>query len=148
MGILKSNDRYYVRFKKIYLVLKKKCFSINTLNQVEELIKLKNNKRIKLIIFIKNYLVKGFGIEWLNTIIKLIKKKYSQYNIKFYVDAGNDHGLSILILRENIDYLKLKSNKIILIKIKQIAKKNKVLLNPKFDVVDLSKIKNYRNLKI
>ena len=129
-------------------MLKKKCFSINTLNQVEELIKLKNNKRIKLIIFIKNYLVKGFGIEWLNTIIKLIKKKYSQYNIKFYVDAGNDHGLSILILRENIDYLKLKSNKIILIKIKQIAKKNKVLLNPKFDVVDLSKIKNYRNLKI
>tara|TARA_B100001029_G_C14742031_1_gene276017 strand:- start:101 stop:490 length:390 start_codon:yes stop_codon:yes gene_type:complete len=129
-------------------VLKKKCFSINTLNQVEELIKLKNNKRIKLIIFIKNYLVKGFGIEWLNTIIKLIKKKYSQYNIKFYVDAGDDHGLSILILRENIDYLKLKSNKIILIKIKQIAKKNKVLLNPKFDVVDLSKIKNYRNLKI
>ena len=95
-----------------------------------------------------NYLVKGFGIEWLNTIIKLIKKKYSQYNIKFYVDAGDDHGLSILILRENIDYLKLKSNKIILIKIKQIAKKNKVLLNPKFDVVDLSKIKNYRNLKI
>ncbi len=129
-------------------MLKKKCFSINTLNQVEELIKLKNNKRIKLIIFIKNYLVKGFGIEWLNTIIKLIKKKYSQYNIKFYVDAGDDHGLSILILRENIDYLKLKSNKIILIKIKQIAKKNKVLLNPKFDVVDLSKIKNYRNLKI
>ncbi len=129
-------------------MLKKKCFSINTLNQVEELIKLKNDKRIKLIIFIKNYLVKGFGIEWLNTIIKLIKKKYSQYNIKFYVDAGDDHGLSILILRENIDYLKLKSNKIILIKIKQIAKKNKVLLNPKFDVVDLSKIKNYRNLKI
>ncbi len=129
-------------------MLKKKCFSINTLNQVEELIKLKNDKRIKLIIFIKNYLVKGFGIEWLNTIIKLIKKKYSQYNIKFYVDAGDDHGLSILILRENIDYLKLKSNKIILIKIKQIAKKNKVLLNPNFDVVDLSKIKNYRNLKI
>ena len=77
-----------------------------------------------------------------------MKINYSEHNIKFYVDAGNNYGLSILVLNENIDYLKLNSNKIILNKIKQIAKKNKVLLNPNFDVVDLSKIKNYSNLKI
>ena len=148
MGIFKSNDRHYFRLKKIYLVLKKKSFSINTYFQFKEIIKYKSDKRKILVIFVKNYLVKGFGINWLNSFVSLIRKNYSKYNIKFYVDAGNDPGLSILILRENIDFLKLKSNKIILKKINQIAKKNKVLLNPKFDVVEFSKIKNYKNLKI
>ncbi len=124
------------------------CFSINTLFELDNLIKLKINRKKILILFIKNYLVSGFGVEWLNTFIKLVNKKYSQYNIKFFVDAGNDYGLSLLILRENIDYLKLRSNKIILEKVNQIAKKNKVVLNPTFNVVDLSKIKNYKNLKI
>ena len=36
----------------------------------------------------------------------------------------------------------IKNNKFVLNKINQIAKKNKVLLNPTFDVVDLTKIKN------
>ncbi len=129
-------------------MVKKICFSINTYIQFEELIKVRNNKKKSLIIFIKNYLVKGFGLDWLRCLIELIKKNYSGQNIKFYVDAGNDHGLSILILRENIDYLKLKSNEVILDKINQIAKKNKVLLNPDFDVVDLSKLKNNKQLKI
>ena len=65
-----------------------------------------------------------------------------KYMLKFYIDSGNDYGFSILIIKENIDYLKLRSNKIILSKIKQIAKKNKVLLNPNFSVVDLSRINN------
>ena len=129
-------------------MLQRRCFSINTYLQLEELIKLKSNKRKILIIFIKNYLIKGFGINWLNTFIKMVKKNYSQQNIKFFVDAGNDYGLSILMLRENIDYLKLRSNKIILNKINQIAKKNKVLLNPNFNIVDVTKIKNYKNLKL
>ena len=44
-------------------------------------------------------------------------------------------------MKENIHYLKIKTNKIILEKIKQIAKKNKVLLNPNFNIVDTRKIK-------
>ena len=127
---------------------KNNCFSINTYFQLEELIKLKVNKRKILVIFIKNYLVKGFGIDWVKTVIRLVKQNYSEQNIKFFVDAGNDYGLSILILRQNIDYLKLRSNKIILNKINQIAKKNNVLLNPAFNIVELSKIKNYKKLKI
>lgn len=129
-------------------MFKKKCYAINTYLEFENIIKFKTNKRKVLIIFFKKYLVKGFGIEWLNIFIKLIRKNYPEYNIKFFVDAGNDQGLSLLIIKENIDYLKLRSNKIILDKINQIAKKNKVVLNPNFDVVDLSKIKNYKNLKI
>ena len=129
-------------------MLNRKCFSVNTYSDIEQLIKFRKNKKKILVIFIKYYLINGFGVDWLNTFIELIKKNYPGQNIKFYVDSGNNYGLSILILRENIQYLKLKSNKIILEKINQIAKKNKVVLNPTFNVVDLSKIKNYKNLKI
>ena len=45
-------------------------------------------------------------------------------------------------MKENIHYLKIKSNKDIFNKINQVAKKNKVLLNPNFDIQDFSKIKN------
>jgi len=129
-------------------VLNQNCFSINTYLQLEKIIQLRKNKRRKLVVFIKNYLVKGFGINWLSAFINLVKEKFPEQNIKFFVDAGNDYGLSILILREKIDYLRLKSNLQILKKINQIAKKNKVVLNPTFNVVDLSKIKNYKKLKI
>ncbi len=129
-------------------MINKECFSVNTIFEIEKLIKLKKNKRKIIVIFVKSYLIKGFGISWLNTLIKIVKKKHSQHKIKFFIDAGNDYGLSLLILRENIDYLKLKSNKIILNKINDIAKKNKVLLNPNFNIVEFSKIKNYKKLDL
>ena len=120
-------------------MITKKCFAISTYQEVEEIIKVKIKKKDIFIIFIKNYLITGFGIEWLRSFIQIIRKKYNKYNIKFYVDGGTDYGLSILILEEDINYLKLRSNKVILDKINQIAKKNKVLLNPSFDVVRLTK---------
>tara|TARA_B100001287_G_C22632450_1_gene505878 strand:+ start:478 stop:867 length:390 start_codon:yes stop_codon:yes gene_type:complete len=129
-------------------VVKRYCFSISNYFQFEKIIKLKKNKNRTIVVYIKNYLIKGFGINWLITLIKKIKNNYSKYNIKFYVDAKNDHGLSILIMREEIDYIKLKSNKVILNKINQIAKKNKVLLNPNFDVVETSNLKNIKNINI
>ena len=125
----------------------RKCFSVSSYSQIEKLLESKKTKTI-LIIYIKSNLIKGFGIDWLRVLINLIKKNYKQFKIKFYVDSGTDYGLSILIIRENIDYLKLRSNKIILSKINQMAKKNKVVLNPNFNVVDLSKIKNFKKLKI
>ena len=106
-------------------MLKVRCFAINSYYQFEKLIKLKKNKKKTLIIFIRNNLVKGFGLVWLKTLIKLINKNYKKYNIKFYVDSGYDHGLSILIMKENIHYLKIKSNKDIFNKINQVAKKIK-----------------------
>ena len=122
----------------------RKTYSVNTYLQFEELIKNKRNKKKCIVIFIKNYLVKGFGVEWLSEFIRVIKNNYSDYNIKFYVDAGYDHGLSLLMLNKNIDYIKLKSNSIILKKISSIAKKNKVSLNPDFDIVDFPQ-KKYNN---
>ena len=128
---------------------KKICFAVSTLTQIENLIELRKSKFKTSIILIKYFLIKGFGIEWLRSLINLTNKKYKMHNIKFFVDSGYDQGLSILLTYENVDYIKLKNNKIVLNKINQIAKKNKVLLNPTFDVVDLTKIKNIqKKLKI
>jgi len=130
-------------------VPKKICFAVSTLTQIESLIEFRKSNFKTSIIFIKFFLIKGLGIEWLRTLINYIKNKYKTHNIKFFVDSGYDQGLSILLTHENIDYLKLKNNTIVLNKIYQIAKKNKVLLNPTFAVVDLTKIKNIQEkLKI
>ena len=128
---------------------KKICFAVSTLTQIENLVEFRKSKFKTSIILIKYFLIKGFGIEWLRSLINLTNKKYKMHNIKFFVDSGYDQGLSILLTYENVDYIKLKNNEIVLNKINQIAKKNKVLLNPNFDVVDLTKIKNIqKKLKI
>ncbi len=124
-------------------MLRKKCFAINSYFQFEELIKRNKDTKKTIIIYIKYYLIKGFEIDWLNSLIYQINKNYKTYKIKFYIDSGTDYGLSLQIMREKIHYLKLRSNTIILNKINQIAKKNKVVLNPDFDVVHLKNIKNY-----
>jgi len=123
-------------------VPKKICFAVSTLTQIESLIQFRKSKFKTSVILIKYFLIKGFGVEWLRSLINYINKKYKTHNTKFFVDSGYDQGLSILLTHENIDYIKLKNNKIILNKINQIAKKNNILLNPTFDVVDLTKIKN------
>jgi len=132
-------------------VPKKICFAVSTLTQIESLIEVRKSKFKTSTIYIKYFLIKGFGVEWLRSLINYINKKYKTHNIKFFVDSGYDQGLSILLTHENVDYIKLKNNKIILNKINQIAKKNKILLNPNFDVVDLTKIKNIQkkfNIKL
>jgi len=130
-------------------VPKKVCFAVSTLIQIESLIEFRKSKFKTSIILIKYFLIKGFGIEWLRSLINYINNKYKTHNIKFFVDSGYDQGLGILLIHQNIHYIKLKNNKIILNKINQIAKKNKVLLNPTFDVVDLTKDKNIqKKLKI
>ena len=48
---------------------------------------------------------------------------------------------------KKIEYIKLRGNSIILKKIREIADKNRVLLNPSFNIVDCRNIKNI-NLKI
>ena len=79
---------------------------------------------------------------------KLIKFKKNKKKILIIFLENYLHGLSILILKENIDYIKLKSNKVVLNKINQIAKKNKVLMNPDFDIIEISKIKDLTKINI
>ena len=55
---------------------KKICFAVSTLRQIERLIEFRKSKFKTSIIFIKYFLIKGFGIEWLRTFINHTKNKY------------------------------------------------------------------------
>ena len=120
------------------------CFAVNTLKQAEETIKEANKNNIKPIIFIKYYIVKGFGIDWIKTLQLLLASSFSQNSFKLYVDANTDYGLSIELISIKINYVKPRCNHKIIKKINQIAKKNRVLLNPSFRIIDLSNIKNIK----
>ncbi len=116
---------------------KKLCFSVSTYAQLEYLINSRNRFEKKTIVYIKNYLIKGFGIEWLKC-LKLIGEKINKnHKIVFYVDCGYDYSLVMLLIREKIEYIRLKADKNILIKINNICTRNKVLLNPDFNIVKL-----------
>jgi len=118
------------------------CFAVNTLKQAEEAIQIANKNDIKPIIFIKFYIIKGFGVDWIKTLKLFLASSFPKNSFKLYVDANTDYGLSIELISIKINYIKLRCNNNILKKINQIAKKNRVLLNPPFRIVDLSNIKN------
>ena len=118
------------------------CFAVNTLKQAEETIQEANKNNTKPIIFIKYYIVKGFGIDWIKTLQLLLASSFPQNSFELYVDANTDYGLSIELISIKINYIKLRCNHKIIKKINQIAKKNRVLLNPSFHIIDLSNIKD------
>ncbi len=120
---------------------KESCFSFESIPQINKILdeRKKNNKYS--VIFIKNYLINGLGVNWLNSLINLIKTSNKKHVIKFYIDCGYDYGLSISLMYADIDYIKLKAEKSIFLKINQIAQKNKVLLNPNFNIVGVSQNK-------
>ncbi len=120
-------------------MIRKKCYSISNYQQLVSAIKINKNKNEIIVIYINYRLVNGFGVDWLKTIIYLSYKLSKKSNIRFYVDCGTNYGLCILLIEEKINYLKIKTNNIIFKKISQMAKKNKVLLNPNFDIVHLKK---------
>ena len=118
------------------------CFAVNTLQQAKETIREAHKNNIKPIIFIKYYIVKGFGVDWIKALQLLLDSSFPQNSFEIYVDANTDYGLSIELISIKIRYIKLRCNHNIIKKINQIAKKNRVILNPSFRIVDLSNIKN------
>ena len=118
------------------------CFAVNTLKQAEETIQEANYNNIKPIIFIRYYILKGFGIDWIKTLQSILVSSFPKNSFELYVDANTDYGLGIELISIKISYIKLRCNNNIIRKINQIAKKNRVLLNPSFRIVDLSNIKN------
>jgi len=117
-------------------------FSINNYHQAKEVIESSKILKFKPVLYIKYYLINGFGIDWMINLKNLLNREFSSNSFKFYVNARYDYGLSILLANNKIDFIKLNSNSIILKKISQICKKNRVILNPSFRIIDLSNIKN------
>ena len=118
------------------------AFTINTLKEAESVILASKSFKIKPILYFKKYFLLGFGAEFILTFRKILITRFGKSNFKLFVDCGSDQSLAIKIANEKIDYLKLKSNSIILSKIKNIAFKNRVLLNPSFNIVDCRNRKN------
>ena len=124
--------------------MKKKLFAltINTLEEAENVILGCKPYNIKPILYFKKYFLLGFGAEFILTFREILITKFGKSNFKLFVDCGSDQSFAIKMANEKIDYLKLKSNSIILSKIKNIAFKNRVLLNPSFNIVDCRNRKN------
>jgi len=123
------------------------AFTINTLEEAESVILASKSFKIKPILYFKKYFLLGFGAEFILTFRKILITRFGKLNFKLFVDCGSDQSLAIKMANEKIDHLKLKSNSIILSKIKNIAFKNRVLLNPAFNIVDCRNRKNI-NLKL
>jgi hypothetical protein len=118
------------------------AFTINTLEEAESVILASKSFKIKPILYFKKYFLLGFGAEFILTLRKILITRFGKSNFKLFIDCGSDQSLAIKMANEKIDYLKLKSNSIILSKIKNIAFKNRVLLNPSFNIVDCRNRKN------
>ena len=122
------------------------AFSINTLNEAENIILEAKNYKIKPILHFKQYILKGFGSDFILAFQKILKSKFGNSSFKMFVDCGFDSSLGIRMASKKIDYIKLRGNLVILKKVRDIATKNRVLLNPSFNIVDCRNLKNI-NLK-
>jgi len=118
------------------------AFTINTLEEAENVILGCKTYKIKPVLHFKKYFLLGFGAEFILTFREILISKFGKSNFKLFVDCGSDQSLAIKMANEKINYLKLKNNSIILSKIKNIAFKNRVLLNPSFNIVDCRNRKN------
>jgi len=129
------------------VINKQISFSINTYKQAREVVEELKKYKVIPILHIKNYIIQRFGIEWIISLKKILEKDFPSNSFKFSVDAKSDYGLSINLANNKINFIKLNSDQKILKKIEQICKKNRVLLNPSFRIIDLSNIKNI-NIKL
>ena len=123
------------------MILKSYCFSFTNYNHTAEIIKNCNNINLKPVLFINNKLISGLGVDWLNSLQTMLNTQKKLKNFKLYVDVKKNYGLFISLVEKRIDYIKIETSKENINKIKEIAKLNKVLINPRFSVVDPLKSK-------
>ena len=128
--------------------MKKKpnAFTVNTISQAEIIILEAKKYKIKPILHFKNYILKGFGSDFILTFQKILKSRFGTSSFKIFVDCGFDSSLSISMASEKIDFIKLRGSLDVLKKVKDITRKNTVLLNPSFNIIDCRHLKNL-NLK-
>ncbi len=123
----------------------KKSYIVSNFTELKNFIEVRKINHSETIIYLKNYLVKGFKTDWLFNTIEQIKFSNKKHKIRIFVNSGYDYGLCIMLIKNKVDYIKLNSNINVLKKIEYIARKNKVLLNPKFNIVEIPKY-NFKNI--
>ena len=92
-------------------------------------------------------MINKMGAEWIKEFKSMLKTTFRRKKFSLYIDCKNNYGIFINLVEQKIDYLKVKAPYKTKLKLNEIAKKNKVLLNPEFSIVDLTRIKKI-NLKI
>ena len=70
------------------------AFTINTLEQAENIILESKIYKITPILHFKNYLLRGFGPEFVLTFKDILISKFGKSSFKFFVDCGFDSSLS------------------------------------------------------
>ena len=115
------------------------CFSVSSLKQSLRIIKICKIKDINPIFFIDFYIIDRFGIDWLIEYRSLLKEQLKKNQFKIYVNCNKNYGLFISLVKHNFDYLKIKGDKETLFRLKDIANKNKITVNPKFNMIDSEK---------
>ena len=118
------------------------CYSINSYDHAIEVLKICKKNKIYPILYIKYFLIDGLGIEWLISLKKLLKKNFP-HNFKLYVDSKKNYGLFIHLVEMKINYIKIDADSKTIKRLKEIAKIEKVSVNPNFSILDLSKRKNF-----
>ena len=116
-----------------------KCFSVSSLKQSLRIFKICKIKDINPIFFIDFYIIDRFGIDWLIEYRSLLKEQLKKNQFKIYVNCNKNYGLFISLVKHNFDYLKIKGDKETLFRLKDIANKNKITVNPKFNMIDSEK---------
>ena len=124
--------------------LQPNCFTINSYYQAVEIIQICKKNKIVPVLFIKYYLINGLGIDWLNELKNILQKKFNLKDFQLFVEVKKNYGLFIGLVEQKIHYISVKANQETLKRLYQIAKLNKVVINPPFSVVDLTKSKNVK----
>ena len=122
--------------------LKNNCITINSYYQAAEIIKFCKKNKIVPILFIKYYLINGLGIDWLHELVNILQKEFKSKDFKIYVETKKNYGLFIALVENKISFIKVKANHETMKRLRQIAKLNKVSVNPEFSVLDIAKSKN------
>ncbi len=131
-----------MKLKKKYLF-----FNVNNIYQAIETILICRKTKLLPIFCIKYYLIDGFGQDWIIEFRNLLQKKFNKNDFKILVDCKINYGLFISLIQKKIDFLQVSADFKTLFRLKNIAKKNKVTVNPKISIINLSNIKNIK-LKI
>ena len=131
-----------MKLKKNYLF-----FYVNNIHQAIEVISICKTKKIQAVVCIKFFLIDGFGPDWIIEFRNLLLKKFNKRDFKILVDCRKNYGLFINLVQQKIDFLQINVDTKTLFSLKNIAKKNKVTVNHKISIINLSNIKNIK-LKI
>ena len=118
------------------------CFAISSYKQACEVVISCQKNKIIPIIYIRYFLANGLGPDWIKELIYLLNENFSNKNYEIFIDCKKNYGLFINLVEQKINYLMVDAKFTTLLRLKQIAKKNNVLINPKLSVVDIAKIKN------